>query len=95
MLPDDCWAECSVQLQSRLRTTAQAVAEHQQHSAEAPIQRHLVHAIERDVEHPRQPALQFDAAHQVAHEIADGAEARQRDQRAVVLIAILRQRLAF
>ena len=83
-----------MQLQARLGAAPDAIAEHQQQGAWYAIQGHLVHAIQRHVEHPRQPAFEHDAAGQVAHQVTDRGEARQRDQRAVIAIAVFRQRLA-
>ncbi|MNF57799.1 hypothetical protein D3C84_393400 [compost metagenome] len=53
-----------------------------------------MHAVERHVEHPRQPAFEHHAAGEVAHQVADRRKTRQRDQRAVIAIAVFRQGLA-
>ncbi|MNS57363.1 hypothetical protein D3C72_902470 [compost metagenome] len=54
-----------------------------------------MHAVQRHVEHPRQPAFEHHAAGEVAHQVTHSRKTRQRDQRAVVGVLVLRQCLAF
>ena len=50
-----------------------------------------MHAVQRDVEHPRQPAFQHDRTHQAAHQVTHSRKARQGNQRAIIAVGVVRQ----
>ncbi|MDC0435286.1 FAD-dependent oxidoreductase [bacterium] len=64
-----------------------SVAQHDKHRGHGPMHRTLVHAVQRKIEHPGQPAFYKNGTfHEIAHEVTDRRKTRKTDKTAKILV---------